>query len=157
MAVPKVGTKAPDFTLPDQDRKPHTLSQYKGNWVLIYFYPKDDTPGCTTQACAIRDAEPDFKKLKATVLGISADSVKSHKKFEEKYGLPFTLLADEDKKVVSKYGVWGRKKFMGREYDGIFRTSFLVDPEGKIANVYENVKPTEHADMVLADLKKLRN
>lgn len=157
MPLPKEGTNAPDFTLPDQDGKEHALSKYRGQWVLIYFYPKDDTPGCTAQACAIRDAEPDFKKLKAVVLGISADSVKSHKKFVEKYGLPFTILADEDKKVVNAYGVWGRKKFMGREYDGIFRTSFLVSPEGKIAKVYENVKPAEHADMVLKDLTALRS
>lgn len=157
MAKPKAGTKAPDFTLPDQDGKMHTLSAYQGKWVLLYFYPKDDTPGCTAQACAIRDAEPDFKKLKAVVLGISVDTVKSHKKFAEKYGLPFTLLADEDKKVVKKYGVWGLKKFMGREYEGVMRTSFLVDPEGKIARVYENVKAAQHAEMVLADLNQLRN
>jgi len=155
MAFPKEGTPAPDFTLLDQEGVSHTLSNYKGKWVLIYFYPKDDTPGCTKQACAIRDADPDFKKLKAVVLGISCDSVKSHKKFVEKYGLTFPLLADEDKKIVNKYGVWGKKKFMGREYDGIFRTSFLINPDGKIAKVYENVKADQHADMVLADLHTL--
>ncbi len=151
MAIPKAGTLAKDFTLLDQDGKLHTLSKYKGKWVLIYFYPKDDTTGCTKQACAIRDADPDFKKLKTVVLGISGDSVKSHKKFEEKYGLTFPLLADEDKKVIKKYGVWGKKKFMG-----ILRTSFLIDPKGKIAKVYEKVKAAEHADTVLADLKVLR-
>lgn len=156
MALPKEGTLAPDFTLLDQDGVAHTLSSYQGKWVLIYFYPKDDTPGCTAQACAIRDADEDFSKLGAVVLGISADSVKSHKKFVEKYGLPFPLLADEDKKIVKKYGVWGLKKFMGREYEGIFRTSFLVDPKGKIAKVYENVKAATHAEMILKDLKELQ-
>ena len=155
MAIPKEGTPAPNFTLLDQEGVSHTLSGYRGKWVLIYFYPKDDTPGCTKQACAIRDADPDFKKLKAVVLGISCDSVKSHKKFVEKYGLTFPLLADEDKKIVNKYGVWGKKKFMGREYDGIFRTSFLISPDGTIAKVYENVKADQHADMVLADLHAL--
>ncbi len=156
MPLPNAGKPAPDFTLPDQDGKSHTLSDYRGKWVLIYFYPKDDTTGCTAQACAIRDAEPDFKKLKTVVFGISADSGKSHRKFADKYELPFTLLADEDKKVIKKYGVWGKKKFMGREYEGILRTSFLVDPDGKIAKVYEKVKPAEHADAVLTDLKALR-
>lgn len=150
--MPEEGSIAPDFTLLDQDGVSHTLSQYRGKPVLIYFYPKDDTPGCTKEACAIRDAEPDFSKTGAVVLGISADSVKSHKKFAEKYSLPFTLLADEDKKVVDAYGVWGRKKFMGREYDGIFRTSFLVAPDGIIKKVYTNVKPEQHAAQVLADL-----
>ena len=154
--MPTVGSVAPDFTLADQDGVEHTLSSYQGAWVLIYFYPKDDTPGCTKQACALRDADPDFTKLDAVVLGISVDSVKSHKKFTEKYGLAFPLLADEDKKVVNRYGVWGVKKFMGREYQGIKRTSFLIDPNGKIAKVYENVKAVEHAPMVLADLAALQ-
>jgi peroxiredoxin Q/BCP len=155
MALPKVGTKAPSFSLTDQDGQKHSLTQYLGKWVLVYFYPKDDTPGCTKQACMLRDADEDFSKLKAVVLGISADGVKSHKKFVEKYGLPFPLLADEDKKVVNAYGVWGRKKMMGREYDGIFRTSFLVSPEGKITKIYEKVKAETHAQTVLADLKEL--
>ncbi len=149
------GSKAPDFALPDQDGKKQTLSEYRKKWVLIYFYPKDDTTGCTAEACAIRDDIPRFKKLKAVVFGISADSVASHKKFAEKYDLPFTLLADVDKKVIKKYGVWGLKKFMGREYEGIFRTSFLIDPQGKIAKVYEKVKPVDHAEQVLADLRSL--
>lgn len=154
--VPSQQTVAPDFTLADQDGQMHTLSSYRGKWVLIYFYPKDDTPGCTKQACMLRDADEDFSALDAVVLGISADSVKSHKKFVEKYELPFPLLADETKEVVSAYGVWGRKKMMGREYDGIFRTSFLINPAGKIEKVYEKVKPELHADMVLADLTALR-
>ncbi len=154
--MPRSGAPAPDFTLPDQDGVQHTLSAYRGKWVLIYFYPKDDTPGCTKQACAIRDADPDFKKLDAVVLGVSADSVKSHMKFAQKYGLAFPLLADEDKTIVNTYGVWGPKKFMGREYEGIKRTSFLVAPDGKIAKVYENVKADAHADEVLTDLRTLR-
>ncbi len=151
--MPEIGQSAPDFTLPDQDGKPRTLSDYRGKHVLLYFYPKDDTTGCTREACAIRDAHPDFKKLDAVVFGISADSVASHKKFAEKYGLPFTLLADVEKKAIQAYGVWGRKKFMGREYDGIFRTSFLIDPDGTIKHVYEKVKPLTHAAEVLIDLK----
>ncbi|MDB5264814.1 MAG: alkyl hydroperoxide reductase/Thiol specific antioxidant/Mal allergen [Parcubacteria group bacterium] len=153
MPLPTVGSPAPLFTLPDQDGKEHSLTDYKGKHVLIYFYPKDDTPGCTKQACAIRDALPDFSKLNAIVLGISADTVKSHKKFAEKYGLPFTLLADEGKEVVNLYGVWGRKKFMGKEYDGVFRTSFLIGPDGNIKKVYENVKPDLHAEQILKDLE----
>jgi peroxiredoxin Q/BCP len=148
-----IGQKAPEIKLPDQDGREHRLSDYKGQWVLVYFYPKDDTPGCTKEACMLRDTFPDFKKLKAVVLGVSKDSVKSHKKFADKYKLPFTILADENKEVLQAYGAWGKKKFMGREYDGIFRMSFLIDPQGKIANIYEKVKPAEHAAEVLADLK----
>lgn len=131
-----------------------SLADQKGSWTLIYFYPKDDTPGCTKEACVLRDALPDLSTLKATVFGISTDSVKSHKKFAEKYGLPFILLADEGKEAVNAYGVWGKKKMMGREYEGIFRTSFLIDPDGLIKKVYENVKPEKHADEVLADLRE---
>jgi len=152
--IPAVGTLAPDFTLLDQDGIPHTLSAHRGSRVLLYFYPKDDTPGCTKQACMLRDAMPDLTKLDAIVFGISADSVKSHKKFAEKYGLPFMLLADENKEVVNAYGIWGKKKMMGREYDGIFRTSFLIAPDGTVEKVYENVKPETHAEDVLKDLKR---
>jgi peroxiredoxin Q/BCP len=150
--IPQIGTTAPDFTLLDQDGVSHTLSTHKGTNVLIYFYPKDNTPGCTKQACALRDAMPELSKLDAIVFGISADSVKSHKKFAEKYGLPFTLLADEDHAVSEAYGVWGTKKMMGHEFQGIRRTSFLIDKDGMIEKVYENVKPELHADQVLADL-----
>lgn len=149
-----VGKKAPQFQLPDQTGKVHTLKDYAGQWVLLYFYPKDDTPGCTKEACAIRDNFPHFKTLKITVLGISVDSVKSHAKFTEKYQLPFTLLADEQKEAVQKYGVWQKKKFMGREYRGTLRTSFLVNLKGKIVKIYENVKPETHAEEVLGDIKK---
>lgn len=156
MAKLKIGTKAPDFKTTDQDGKKHKLSEYRGGWILLYFYPKDDTPGCTKEACAIRDMMPDFKKLKLQVFGVSIQNEKSHKKFAEKYDLPFTLLVDEDKKIVNKYGVWAKKKFMGREYMGTLRSSFLIDPKGKIAKIYENVKPEIHADEVLEDLKKFQ-
>ena len=152
MAKLKIGDKAPVFGLLDQNGKMHSLAEYKGQWVLLYFYPKDDTPGCAKEACAIRDNFPDFKKLKAVVFGISADSVKSHKKFADKYNLPFTILSDEDKKVVRKYGVWGKKKFMGREYMGIFRASFLIDPSGRIAKIFEKVNSETHAGEVLTEL-----
>ena len=152
----KKGMKAPTFSLPAQEGQIHTLADHKGQWVLLYFYPKDDTPGCTKEACMIRDSWPKFKKLKLKVFGVSVDSVKSHGKFVKKYDLPFTLLADEDKTLVKEYGVWGKKKFMGREYMGINRMSFLIDPVGKIAKVYEGVKPEVHADEVLADLKALQ-
>jgi peroxiredoxin Q/BCP len=154
-SLPKVGSKAPDFTLADQNGKEHALSSYIGQWVLMYFYPKDDTPGCTKEACAIRDAFPNFTTGNVTVLGISADSVKSHKKFEEKYALPFILLADEGAKIARTFGVWGLKKFMGREYEGINRMSFLISPDGTIAKIYEKVKPETHAAEVLADREAL--
>ena len=131
------------------------MSERKGQWTILYFYPKDDTPGCTTEACTLRDNFPKFKKTKAAILGISTDSNASHKKFADKYGLPFTLLADEDKTVVNKYGVWGEKSMYGRKYMGTMRTSFLIDPQGKIAKIYEKVKPERHADEVLEDLKEL--
>jgi len=150
------GTKAPDFTLSDQNGKNHSLSDYKGKWILLYFYPKDDTPGCTKEACGIRDTFPKFKKMDAVVFGVSADSAQKHKKFADKYKLPFTLLSDEDKKVINAYGVWAKKKFMGREYMGILRTSFLIDPKEKIAKIYEKVKPDTHAEEVLEDLRILR-
>ena len=141
--------------MPDQNGKIHRSKDYLGGWVLLYFYPKDDTPGCTKEACAIRDNLPNFQELKLKVLGVSVDSVQSHKNFAEKYSLPFTLLADEKKEVVEKYGVWGLNKFMGREYEGTFRTSFLINPEGNIAKIYENVKPETHAEEILDYFKTL--
>ena len=149
----KVGQRAPLFELPDQSGQVHKLSDARGSWVLVYFYPKDDTTGCTKQACGIRDSFPEFQKLHITVFGISVDSVQSHEKFAEKYSLPFTLLADEEKKVVNEYGVWGLKKMMGREFEGTSRTSFLIDPEGNIAQIYENVDPETHAGQVLEFLQ----
>lgn len=147
------GQHAPDFTLKDQDGKEHSLLEYRGGWVLLYFYPKDDTPGCTTEACAIRDSFPRFGESDIAVLGVSVDSVGSHKKFAEKYTLPFTLLADETKEVVNAYGVWQKKKFAGKEYMGTVRTSFLIDAEGVVAKVYEKVNPAVHAEQVLGDVK----
>lgn len=134
----------------------HKLSDYLGKYVLIYFYPKDDTTGCTKEACAIRDDFYNFEKLKCEVLGISIDSVKSHKKFAEKYKLPFTLLSDEGKKVVEKYGVWQEKSMYGRKYMGTVRSSFLIDPKGKIVKIYEKVNSAIHAEEVLRDIKELK-
>lgn len=151
MAVP-AGILAPDFELQDENGKERRLSEFRGKPVVLYFYPKDDTPGCTTEACSFRDAYADYTAAGVTVLGVSPDAPKSHTKFKEKFSLPFTLLADTDHKVAEAYGVWGRKKFMGREYDGVFRTTFLIDPDGKIMKVFENVKPEGHSQEVLATL-----
>ncbi|MCK4537244.1 MAG: thioredoxin-dependent thiol peroxidase [Candidatus Krumholzibacteria bacterium] len=151
----KEGTKAPAFNLPDQNGDKHRLSAYKDQWVLVYFYPKDNTSGCTKEACAIRDNFPAFKKLKIKVFGVSKDSVASHARFVDKYELPFTLLSDEGLDMLKKYGVWQKKKMAGREYMGIVRISYLIDPKGKIAKVYPKVKPPEHAEQVLEDLKGL--
>lgn len=148
------GIEAPDFVLPDQDGKSHQLSHYRGRWVLLYFYPKDDTPGCTKEACMIRDAFPRFEGVHAHVFGVSKDTVESHKKFAEKYNLPFPLLADPDLTANKLYGVWQEKKMMGKVYMGTLRTSFLIDPEGVIRKVYPKVKPEVHAEEVLADLKE---
>lgn len=153
----KLNIKATNFSLPDQEGKMHSLTDYKGKWVLIYFYPKDDTPGCTKEACMIRDNLPMFERLDCVVLGISADSIKNHNKFVKKYKLTFTLLSDEKKEVIKKYGTWQKKTFMGKEYMGIKRMSYLINPEGKIVKVYSNVKPVEHADDVLKDLKEFAN
>ena len=150
-----IGDNAPDFTLSDQKGTQHTLSAYRKQWILLYFYPKDDTPGCTKEACAFRDTFPGFTQLNMPIFGISTDSVKSHEKFARKYELPFTLLSDENKEIVQLYGVWGKKKFRGKEYEGTHRMSFLIDPDGKIAKIYEKVRPTEHADEVLQDMQTL--
>jgi len=150
--IPVIGAEAPTFLLPDQDGKEHALADYRGKWVLLYFYPKDDTPGCTLEACAIRDQFKDFQKIGAVVLGVSTDTVTSHKKFATAYELPFTLLADEHKEVVNQYGVFGEKTMMGKTYMGTSRTSFLIDPAGTIAKVYEKVKPETHAAEVIKDL-----
>jgi peroxiredoxin Q/BCP len=149
------GVLAPDITLPDQDGVNQSLAARRGKWVLVYFYPRDDTPGCTVEACGVRDAWKDFTRAGIEVFGISADPVKSHKKFADKFALPFALLADESKAVIQAYGAWGRKKFMGREFDGILRQSFLVDPKGKLAKIYAKVKPDEHAREVLTDIAAL--
>ncbi len=155
MKMPDIGSSAPQFSLPDQEGKEHALSEYAGKWILLYFYPKDDTPGCTIEACAIRDQFKDFKDIGAVVLGVSTDSVASHKKFATAYKLPFTLLSDVHKEVVGRYGVFGEKKFMGKTYMGTNRTSFLINPSLTIAKVYEKVKPELHAAEVISDLKAL--
>lgn len=151
----EIGDTAPAFVAPDQDGTPHTLDEFEGKTVLLYFYPKDDTPGCTVEACSIRDNWGAFKKAGVVVLGVSVDPVKKHKKFADKYELPFTLLSDEEKAIVNAYGVWGKKKFMGREFMGTKRWSFLIGPDGKIAKIYEDVKPSEHVAEVLKDAKTL--
>lgn len=148
----KIGNKAPAFSLPDQNGKMQSLSDYRGKKVLIYFYPKDDTPGCTTEACNFRDGYEEFQNMGLVILGVSADSVKSHKKFAEKFHLPFPLLADESKEMSEAYGVWQKKKFMGREYMGIARSSFLIDEHGNLSKIYEGVKPPVHAREVKADI-----
>ncbi len=156
-AIPPLHQLAPEFSLLDQNGGMRALKDFHGQWVVLYFYPKDDTPGCTKEACSFRDGFARFKREGVVVLGISADSVKKHAKFVEKYELPFLLLADEQKRVVEQYGVWAKKKFMGREYMGILRTTFLIDPLGNIFKVYENVKPDEHADEVLKEIVRMKN
>jgi thioredoxin-dependent peroxiredoxin len=151
----KTGQEAPDFTLQDQDGTEHSLKDYRGKWVLLYFYPKDGTGGCTKEACMLRDDFPNFGKLDAEVIGVSTDSVASHKEFAEENSLPFTLLSDEKKEVVGLYGVWGKKEIAGKQYEGTARTSFLIDPKGMVAKVYEDVKPEAHAQEVLKDLEEL--
>lgn len=153
MITLKVNDLAPDFLLPDQHGKYHALSQYRGKWVLIYFYPWDNTPQCVKEARTIRDNFPDFQKLNIIVLGVSADSVKSHERFAQWNDLPFPLLADTQRTVVNNYGVWEQKSFLGIKYMGTLRTSFLINPEGKIARIYEKVKAGKHAQEVLNDMK----
>ena len=148
----KEGDKAPEFSAPTNGGGHLALSDLKGRDVILYFYPKDNTPGCNKEACAFRDHFADFKKRGAVVLGVSTDPVKSHDKFVEKFELPFTLLADEDRKIVEAYGVWGEKSFMGRKYMGVYRVTFLIGPDGKIKKIWPTVKPEEHAAEVLAAL-----
>ena len=148
----KEGDKAPDFSAATNGNGNVSLADYKGKNVILFFYPKDDTPGCTKEACAFRDNFAAFKKKGAVVLGVSTDPVKKHDKFVEKFKLPFTLLADEDKKIVEAYGVWGEKTFMGRKYMGTHRVTFLIGPDGRIKKIWPQVKPEEHAAEVLASL-----
>jgi len=148
----KVGDKAPAFTVNTNGGGQVSLADYKGRRVVLYFYPKDDTPGCTKEACSFRDNFAALKKKGAVVLGVSPDPVKSHDKFVEKFKLPFMLLADEDRKIVEAYGVWGEKSFMGRKYMGTFRVTFLIGPDGKIKRIWPQVKPEEHVAEVLSKL-----
>ena len=147
------GIPAPEFELPDETGAIHRLSDYRNKNVLLYFYPKDDTPGCTTEACNFRDDYSAYQKADVVILGVSPDSPASHAKFKAKFDLPFHLLADEEHKVCEQYGVWGLKNNMGREYEGVIRTTYLIDGNGKIKQVYEQVKPAEHSAEILADLK----
>ena len=146
----KQGAVAPDFELEDENGVPHKLSDYRGKFVVLYFYPKDDTPGCTTEACNFRDDYSAYTKAGVVILGVSPDNVKSHAKFKMKHQLPFTLLADINHEVCVTYGVWALKKMMGREYFGVLRTTYLIGPDGKIVKVFEKVKPADHSAEVLA-------
>lgn len=146
------GDRAPEFTASTNGGGTLALSELKGKHVVLYFYPKDDTPGCTKEACAFREHFAEFQKRGAVVLGVSTDPVKAHDKFVKKFTLPFTLLADEDHKIVEAYGVWGQKTFMGRKYMGTHRVTFLIDPKGTIQEIWPTVKPEEHAGDVLAAL-----
>lgn len=143
------GRKAPDFKLPDQDGKVHRLSDYRGKKVALYFYVRDFTPGCANQACSIRDGEEKLNRAGIVTIGVSADSIESHKKFAEKYELPFTLLSDDGAKVAKKYGVYGMKTFMGRKFMGVKRTTFLIDGDGKIVKIMPKVDVKHHADEVM--------
>ncbi len=150
----KPGDIAPEFTAPNQDNKEISLSDFKGKKVILYFYPKDMTPGCTAEACNLRDNYKDLQKAGFEIIGVSADSVERHKRFATKYNLPFHLLADTDHTILNKYGVWGEKKFMGRTYDGIHRTTFIINEEGIIDHIIEKVKTKYHTEQILDLYKK---
>jgi len=152
----KENTKAPDFTLPSTNGENQKLKDLLGKYVVIYFYPKDDTPGCTIETNDFNKLLPKFKKLNCEIFGISKDTIKSHDKFREKFKIKFDLLSDEEIKVLKKYKVWGKKKFMGREFMGIIRSTILIDKKGKIIKVWDNVKVKDHAKEVLETLKSLR-
>lgn len=149
--------KAPDFSLIDQDGIVHSLKDYAGKWIVLYFYPKDSTPGCTTEACSFRDERSAIAEMgNAQIIGVSKDSVASHKKFAEKHGLDFTLLSDPDHTTIEAYGAWGPRKFMGREYFGTYRNTFIIDDKGNIAKKYEGVDPKKHAAEIIKDLRQLQ-
>jgi peroxiredoxin Q/BCP len=154
MALLEVGDKAPAFTTTDQDGDEVSLRNFKGKKVVVYFYPKDDTPGCTKEACSFRDGWSKFRRKGVAVLGVSVDDEKSHRNFADKFSLPFRLLADADKEIVKAYGVWGEKSMYGRKYMGTHRVTYLVDEKGKIAAVWPKVKPENHAEEVLAAASK---
>jgi len=152
MSQPAVGATAPSFSAPDQSGKTVSLADFKGKTVILYFYPKDDTSGCTVEACSFRDEHKTFKKKGAVVIGVSPDNAKLHVKFIEKFELPFTLLSDSDHRVAEAYGVWVEKSMYGRKYMGMERSTFVIDPQGKIAAIYRKVKPAEHVAEVLENL-----
>jgi peroxiredoxin Q/BCP len=147
------GIPAPEFQLPDDTGTVRRLSDYRGKPVILYFYPEDDTPGCTKEACNFRDDYSAYQKAGVTILGMSPDSVASHIKFKQKFQLPFPLLSDEGHKVCEAYGVWGPKNFMGKSYEGVLRTTFLIDAQGRITRVFENVRPAEHSADLLETLR----
>jgi thioredoxin-dependent peroxiredoxin len=147
--------KAKEFNLPDQEGKYHKLSDYLGKWVVMYFYPKDDTPGCTAEACGLRDSVKEIQNKNADILGISKDSTGSHKKFAEKYHLNFRILSDEKLETIKAYNAWGEKKFMGKTFQGVLRKTYLIDPTGEIRKVYEKVNPLVHAEEIVTDLQNL--
>jgi thioredoxin-dependent peroxiredoxin len=154
MTIPKIGAKAPDITLPSDGGGTVSLKDYKGQKVLVYFYPKDDTPGCTAESCSLSENLSKLNKLNCAVIGISKNSVKDHDKFKKKFNLKFPLASDEEGDVCERYGVWAEKSMMGRKYMGILRTTFLIDEEGKIEQVWENVKVDGHTDEILEALKE---
>jgi len=147
--------KAFDFSLPDQNGDLHKLSDYRGQFVILYFYPKDETPGCTVEACSFRDNQEIFKKNGMVILGVSKDTVASHKKFAQKHNLRFTIFSDVEKKVIKKYKAWGVKKFMGRSFEGVMRKTYLIDREGNIVKVYDKVNPLTHAEEILKDKEEI--
>ncbi len=151
----EVGSPAPAFSLKDQSGVLHTLKEYEGQWLVLYFYPKDNTPGCTKESCGFRDLQNDFAAIGATILGVSCDDEEQHQKFIEKYNLPFNLLADTNRELVTAYGVWVEKNMYGTKKMGIKRTTFLIDPDGNIAKIYKTVKVEEHPQKVLDDLSSL--
>jgi len=146
----KINSKAPNFSLPDQNGRNHGLSDYKGKWLVLYFYPKDDTPGCTKEACGFRDGMEKYEKYNVSVLGVSKDSQPSHSKFAQKYNLNFPILSDTDLKVIKVYDAWGMKKFMGREFEGVKRVTTVIDPKGLVVKFYKKVNPLNHAEEILS-------
>ena len=155
MAGPAEGDAAPDFALPDQNGDEVTLGSFEGEWLVLYFYPRADTPGCTTQACGVRDRSPEYAKAGAKVVGVSPDEVDAVAKFDDKFDLGFTLLADADHSVAEKYGTWVEKNMYGRKYMGVQRSTFIIDPAGKVARVFPKVQPKKHDDLVLKALAEL--
>lgn len=151
----QAGIPAPVFSLQDESGNLRNLTDFLGKPLILYFYPKDDTPGCTQEACNFRDDYSAYDKAEVVILGVSPDSPKSHAKFKAKFGLPFSLLADEEHKVADQYGVWGPKNYMGKSYEGVYRTTFLIDSHGQIVKVFENVKPADHSAEILQVLKSL--
>lgn len=149
----KAGDKAPSINALDQFGNKISLDDFSGNKVILYFYPKDDTPGCTAEACSLRDSNSILIEKGFKIIGVSADNAKSHVKFSEKYNLPFPLIPDTEKKVIQDYGVWGRKKFMGREFDGIIRTTFVIGEDGTILKIYDKVDTKDHANQILSEIK----